>query len=254
MISAYEAPDVEIVNDLIEELVLSLKRQTRGPSIVRAAMAHLNFTMIHPFSDGNGRLARAVQTLVLASDGILDPVFSSIEEWLGANIQSYYDVLAEVGKEKWNPTNDALPWVRYCLRAHYQQAARMIRRVQEADALYNKIMDIIAKHGLNERFWFPMFDAALGIRVSNSRYRRDTEVTEITASRDLKRLCEANLLLPHGERKMRTYSAAPALLEARKSIRIQRVVDDPYEVVKSRFRRAQRLAEEERQSPRLPGL
>ncbi|TWB88992.1 Fic/DOC family protein [Bradyrhizobium macuxiense] len=217
-------------------------------------MAHLNFTMIHPFSDGNGRLARAVQTLVLASDGILDPVFSSIEEWLGANIQSYYDVLAEVGKEKWNPTNDALPWVRYCLRAHYQQAARMIRRVQEADALYNKIMDIIAKHGLNERFWFPMFDAALGIRVSNSRYRRDTEVTEITASRDLKRLCEANLLLPHGERKMRTYSAAPALLEARKSIRIQRVVDDPYEVVKSRFRRAQRLAEEERQSPRLPGL
>lgn len=50
---------------------------------------------------------------------------------------------------------------------------------------------------------------------------------------------------------MRTYSAAPALLEARKSIRIQRVVDDPYEVVKSRFRRAQRLAEEERQSPRL---
>jgi Fic family protein len=244
--TVYEAPDVELVNDLIEELIASLKRKTRGSSIVRAAMAHLNFTMIHPFSDGNGRLARALQTLVLATDGILDPVFSSIEEWLGNNIQAYYDVLAGVGQGKWNPANDARPWVQFCLKAHYQQAARMIRRVQEADSLYKKIEEMIARSRLQDRTWFPLFDAALGFRVTNSRYRKDAEITEITASRDLKRLCELDLLVPHGERKMRTYTAAPVLKQARDSIRVRKVLDDPYEVVRGRVGRFG--------EPRLPGL
>lgn len=236
-LTVYEAPDVELVNDLIEELIATLKRRSSGDSpVVKAAMAHLNFTMIHPFSDGNGRLARALQTLILASDGILDPVFSSIEEWLGDNTQAYYDVLAEVGQGKWNPTNDALPWVRFCLKAHYEQAAKMIRRVQEADGLYKKIVELIDQHQLNERFWFPMFDAAIGIRITNSRYRKDADVTDITASRDLKKLCELELLVPHGARKMRTYSAAPRLKHAWNAVRIKRSIDDPYEIVRGRLR------------------
>lgn len=54
--AVYEAPDIELVNDLVQELVLYLKSKRSEPSVVRAAMAHLNFTMIHPFSDGNGRM------------------------------------------------------------------------------------------------------------------------------------------------------------------------------------------------------
>jgi len=249
--TVYDAPDVELVNDLIEELIAYLKSNRKEPTIVRAAMAHLNFTMIHPFSDGNGRLARALQTHVLAGDGILHPTFSSIEEWLGNNIEEYYSVLGAVGEGKWNPTNDAQPWVRFCLKAHFQQAAKYIRRIEESEGLYNKIMELIAKHELPERMWFAMFEAALGIGITNSRYRKnaDVEMTEFMASRDLKRLCELGLLLPHGERKMRTYSAASAVLEARKMIRLKRVVDDPYEVIGRRFRR--RGASE---APRLPGF
>jgi Fic family protein len=249
--TVYDAPDVEMVNDLIGELISYLTSARNEPAIVRAAMAHLNFTMIHPFSDGNGRLARALQTLVLAREGMLHPTFSSIEEWLGANVEEYYDVLGLVGQGKWNPDNDAMPWVRFCFKAHFQQAAKFIRRVEEADGLYNKVTDLIKKHGLPERMWFPMFEAALGIGMTNSRYRKnsETELTEFTASRDLKRLCEVGLLLPHGERKMRTYSAAPILTQARAAVRIKRVVDDPYEVIKRRFKK--RSAGE---SPRLPGF
>ncbi len=61
-------------------------------------MAHLNLTMIHPFKDGNGRMARALQTLVLSREGIVSPVFSSIEEWLGKNTLPYYNILAETGE------------------------------------------------------------------------------------------------------------------------------------------------------------
>ena len=56
--------------------------------VVRSAMAHLNLVMIHPFRDGNGRMARALATLVLTRSDIGEPEFSSIEEWLGANART----------------------------------------------------------------------------------------------------------------------------------------------------------------------
>jgi len=55
------------------------------------------------------------------------PVFSSIEEYLGRNTQDYYNVLADVGQGSWNPENDARPWVRFCLTAHYRQARTHLR-------------------------------------------------------------------------------------------------------------------------------
>ncbi len=235
----YDAPDVELVNGLVEELIGYLRAPSQESAVVRGAMAHLNCAMIHPFSDGNGRIARALQTLVIAGDGVLNPVFSSIEEWLGDNTQDYYDVLALVGQGKWSPHNDAHPWIRFCLKAHYQQAGKLIRRNEEADALFNEISNFIQLHSLQERVWVALFDAASGLRISNARYRKDADVTEYTASRDLKKLCEVELLVPHGERKARWYSAARTLSEAWQRVRIKRAVEDPYDVVRRRLIQAE---------------
>ena len=57
--------------------------------IVRAAMAHLHLVSVHPFGDGNGRISRIVQSLVLARGGPLAPEFVSIEEYLGSNTSAY---------------------------------------------------------------------------------------------------------------------------------------------------------------------
>lgn len=114
-------------------------------------------------------------------------------------------------------------------------------------------MALVEQHKLQERAWTPLFDAALRIRVTNARYRKDTEITEFTASRDLKKLCELELLVPHGERKMRYYTASPMLSGLRESIRLKRVFDDPYEVVQRRLRRVANEAAA-KEMPRLPGL
>jgi Fic family protein len=258
----YEPPMPEAVNDLVEELVSYLQTNASDPAIIRAAMAHLNLTMIHPFKDGNGRVARALQTLVIALDGILHPTFSSIEEWLGANTQGYYDILAVTGQGKWNPQGSALLWVRFCLTAHYQQSARLLRRNEEAEGLYNGIASIIAEEKLPERAWLPLFDAAIGLTVTNQRYRTDADITEFTASRDLKRLCEAALLVPKGERRARTYSAAKILAELRIKTRISRPIENPYDMIRDKNidRIIQEVAdasaqlENVMQSPRLPGI
>ena len=124
----YEGPDAEQVPELIEELVAALS--TPAPSVdtrlIQAGMAHLNLVMIHPFRDGNGRMARCLQSLVLARAGVLSPVFISIEEYLGRNTLRYYDVLAEVGDGAWHPCNDARPWVRFTITAHLRQARTML--------------------------------------------------------------------------------------------------------------------------------
>lgn len=244
--TVYEAPDVELIDGLVQELIDFLKADVNVQPIIRAAMAHLNLTMIHPFRDGNGRMARALQTLVIARDGLLHPVFSSIEEWLGANTSDYYDILAVVGQGQWNPHRDASPWLRFCLKAHYQQAATLIRRNEEYEKLFEGIQAIIEREKLPDRVAMPLFDAALGLRLTNSRYRTETELTEFGASRDLKRLSEAGLLDPKGERRGRIYFAAKPLVDLRNSVRRRMPLSDPYDLVAQRRQAAQ--------EPRLPGF
>src|SRR4029079_14762163 len=119
--TVYEGPDAESVPGLMEELIDYLRNVDRQvPGIIRGAMAHLNLTMIHPFRDGNGRMDRCLQTLVIARTGTLYPPFCSIEEYLGRNTPEYYAVLTEVGNGKWQPQRDARPWIRFCLQAHYR--------------------------------------------------------------------------------------------------------------------------------------
>lgn len=61
----YEGPDHADVPSLMEALAASLHVGLNSDPIVQPAMAHLNLVMIHPFRDGNGRMARALATLVL---------------------------------------------------------------------------------------------------------------------------------------------------------------------------------------------
>ena len=64
--------------------VAGSRRRRRLTWPCRAAMAHLHLVSVHPFRDGNGRIARIVQSLVLAREGLLAPEFVSIEEYLGS--------------------------------------------------------------------------------------------------------------------------------------------------------------------------
>ena len=197
----YEAPDSEQVDELVEELVRAVRADGPFPVIVKAAMAHLNLAMIHPFRDGNGRMARALQTLVLAQDGLVHPIFSSIEEWLGANTPAYYEILRKMSDGTWSPGHDTLPWIRFCLTAHYQQAFTLVRRHEEYAALFELIEGDVTRRGLHQRTAIPLFDAALGARITNAKYQKDAEVSAQVATRDLRALVDHGLLAPRGEKR-----------------------------------------------------
>jgi len=147
----YEGPDAAAVPALVDELLDWLNNgDLDAPVFVRAAMAHLNLVRIHPWRDGNGRMSRCLQTLVLARHGVLSGEFSSIEEWLGRNTEEYYLVLALTGQGAWHPERSAQVWVRFCLKAHHQQAATLIRRNEEYSRLFERVLVMIeaAKNAL----------------------------------------------------------------------------------------------------------
>lgn len=227
----HEGADVAQVPSLMRELAESLNAVSACPDIVRGAMAHLNLVMVHPFRDGNGRMARCLQSLVLARGGLVSPVFMSIEEYLGRNTQAYYDVLAEVGGGSWCPERDARPWIRFIMTAHLRQARTMLRRIRESSRMWSELELLVDKQGLPERSIMALFDAMVGLRVRNATYRayfQDTpeEITEATASRDLRALVAADLLEATGEKRGRHYVARPGLRSIFETVVRSRVHED----------------------------
>ena len=238
----YEGAPAEDVADLVAELFRDIET-SEASVVVKAAMAHLNLVLIHPFSDGNGRMARCLQTLVLARDKVLAPVFASIEEFLGRNTETYYSVLAEVGDGSWQPERDARPWIRFCLRAHYTQVRTMLRRREEIEALWNACLTAATAAELPERCASGLMDAAYGLRIRRKNYRTSVEtvtgeeISDLTASRDLKAMVDSGLLLAVGEKRGRYYLAGNDVTALRGRVRADRapkVADDPFNVVRDR--------------------
>src|SRR5579864_4436371 len=168
----YEGPPRESVEPLMAEFITSLNAKSNAPEIVKAAMAHLNLVMIHPFSDGNGRMARCLQTLVLAREGILEPEFCSVEEYLGKVQQKYYDVLGKVGAGAWHPERDTKWWIRFMLTAHLAQAHRILWVSTQLEKLWTEAIRIGKEKNLPERALQPIVDATIGLKIRNASYRK----------------------------------------------------------------------------------
>jgi Fic family protein len=226
----HEGVDRELLEPLVDELV-DYMNSSGQDTLLRAGMTHLNLTMLHPFSDGNGRTARCLQSAVLAQGGIQAPIFSSIEEYIGYHQQEYYDVLAEVGGGGWHPERNSQPWVRFCLTGHYRQAQTHLRRIKETDRIYEVFIREVRKHGLPERTALALLEAAAGWRVRNSSYRVAAGISGNLASRDLKALLDAGLLKAEGEKRGRHYIASDEVRGVREKHRLPKGTDDPFKIV-----------------------
>lgn len=140
---------------------------------------------------------------------------------------------------KWDPAQDARPWVQFCLRAHYIQAASVLRRVRESETIWNELGSLVESARLQERSILALFDAALGFKVRNSSYRASLKYAEEkisiqVATSDLKGMVNAGLLLQNGRKRGTFYIASPRVAEIRARLVAERAPLDPDSV----FRRA----------------
>jgi len=230
-IAAYTAPDEGEVPALMSELVDWLNTDDKMHPLVRAAMAHLHLVSIHPWSDGNGRMSRSLQTLLIAREGVLAPEFSSIEAWLGrpGNTWEYYRELGARGAT-YLPDQDVHSWIRFNLTAYHQQAQTVRARLDRSSRVWTILAGFVAGESFDERVVSALHEVAMTGRVRRLRYENAEALTTQQAQRDLRDLVAAGILQSVGRTRSRYYTAGdrfpePALEISRTPISLT----SPYE-------------------------
>jgi Fic family protein len=207
----YRGPSGADVVRLMDEVVDWLAHEDPAVHIVvKAAMAHLNVISVHPFRDGNGRISRIVQSLVLARGGVGSPEFFSIEDYLGSHTQEYYAALRETQGGSYQPDRDATDWVTFCLDAHLTQARQRLRQIERAAARWELLEDLATRHGWSDRMVIGL-EQSLSGGTDRSRYAEEAEVSPATASADLRRLLDAGLIDQRGRARSISYVASEEL-------------------------------------------
>lgn len=229
-IAAYTAPEAAAVPALMAELVDWLNMEEGTHPLIRAAMAHLHLVSIHPWADGNGRMSRSLQTLMIAREGVLAPEFSSIEAWLGrpGNTWEYYQVLGRCGSD-YQPDQDVSEWIRFNLIAYHQQAQTVLARFVRSGQVWEALADFATDQSLDERLITAMHDVAMSGRVRRTRYEQNEGLNLQQAQRDLRELVRRQVLAPVGRTRARFYVAGAKFPETALEIaHTPTTLADPY--------------------------
>jgi Fic family protein len=210
---AYVGPAADQVPGLMAEVVDRLERGDLDTHVVvRAAMAHLDVISVHPFRDGNGRVSRIVQSLVLAREQLLTPELGSIEEYLGRHTPAYYAVLRETQGGSYQPKRAAGGWVAFCVEAHLEQARRRLEQLAEAGARWAHLEGLVEQRDWPDRLTIALEQSLFG-GADRTSYAREADVSPATASTDFRRLLDAGMVVQSGRGRATRYAAADILLE-----------------------------------------
>ena len=187
----YEAPPAVDTPTLMGEVIDWLQNgDLDAPVVVRAAMAHLHVVSIHPFRDGNGRVSRIVQSLVLAREGRMSPEFGSIEEYLGEHTHAYYAALNRAHGGTYQPKKGyATGWVEFCVEAHLMQARRRIAQIEETGVRWSLLERLVERRDWPDQ---------VGHRARAKPYRRFRSRALLQARRRFAGDCERGLQAPGG--------------------------------------------------------
>ena len=210
----YRGPDggqvVALMGEVIEWLATG---DLEVDVVVRAAMAHLHLISVHPFRDGNGRVSRIVQSLVLARQGLAAPEFFSIEEYLRAHTQEYYAALLGVQGGSYQPERDASSWIAFCVKAHIAQAQQRLAQIEQAAKRWQYLEALTGERGWPDRLTIALEQSLLG-GTERGKYGEEAEVSPATASADFRRLLDAGLVVQRGRGRSTGYVASDLLREA----------------------------------------
>ncbi|HST54398.1 MAG TPA: Fic family protein [Solirubrobacteraceae bacterium] len=210
---AYRGPDSEQVPELMAQAVAWLEQgDLDAPVVVRGAMAHLHVVSIHPFRDGNGRIARIVQSLLLAREGLLAPELGSIEEYLGQHTPAYYASLRDVQGGSYKPERDATDWVSFCVKAHVRQARQRLVQIEQAAARWSLLEKLVAQRGWPDRLVIALEQSLTG-GSDRASYCVEAGVAAPTATNDFRRLLDAGLISQRGRTRNTRYYASARLSE-----------------------------------------
>jgi Fic family protein len=160
--------------------------------VLKAGLAHFWFVTIHPFDDGNGRIARAIADMVLARSERSPQRFYSMSAQIQQERSAYYDILEQTQKG----TMDVTPWTEWflgCLGRAIEGAQAVLGAVRTKARFWESIQGI----PLNERQRLVLNRLLDGFegKLTTSKYAKLAKCSQDTALRDILPLVERGILL-----------------------------------------------------------
>jgi Fic family protein len=188
----YVAPTADRVDREISRFLKWLRSSEPDP-LLRAAVAHLWFVTIHPFEDGNGRIARAIAEMCLArSDGSAQRFYSMSSQILEER-KGYYDILERTQANSLDITQ-WLTWFLECLDRAIAQSRRITSSALEGELFWQRLSK--RKIFLNDR-QKKMLNKLFGDfegKLTREKWMKITKTSSRTALRDIEQLIAFEVL------------------------------------------------------------
>lgn len=203
----YEAPPSERMTREMERFIewygQTVSIGDRLSSLTWAGTAHLYFVRIHPFEDGNGRIARALAEKAFAQS-LGEPSLIALSRTIARRRKAYYDILDESCRSL--DITDWLTWfANTVLDAQIWSERRLIRSIQQTH-LFDRLRGSLNLR--QEKVLLRLFDAepeGFEGGLSAQNYHRITGATASTATRDLSSLVDMGALRRTGQRRHTRY-------------------------------------------------
>jgi Fic family protein len=188
----YEAPSAPRLRAEMRAFLRWFNTDDTMDMVLKAAIAHLWFVTIHPFDDGNGRIARAVTDLMLARSEHSVQRFYSMSAQIQQERNDYYDILettqqADLDITRW------LVWFLGCLGRAFEDAESTLASVLNKAHFWEKQTNV----SLNERqraMLNRLLDGFDG-KFTSSKWAKIAKCSQDTALRDISELVDGHILV-----------------------------------------------------------
>lgn len=189
----FEAPTAERLEKEMDAFLTWLAVEDDTDPVIRAGIAHFWFVTIHPFEDGNGRIARAIGDMALARADGTPHRFYSLSSQIESERKQYYDQL-ESQQRATPDITDWLSWFLDCLRRAISNAETTLGHVLFKAQLW----DTINQKPVNKRqrtIINRMLEDHFEGFMSTSKYAKLAKCSNDTALRDIQELKERNIFI-----------------------------------------------------------
>lgn len=188
----YQAPAAETLDKQMEHFFRWINDKQQIDLVIKSALAHLWFVTLHPFEDGNGRIARAITDMILAQSDNQSTRFYSMSAQIRKEHKQYYDILEQTQKGALD-VSDWLDWFLNCLLNALKYSKTLLAKVIFKHDFWTKNTKRI-KNERQKKILNMLLDGFDG-KLTTTKWAKIGKCSQDTALRDIQDLIDKQILI-----------------------------------------------------------
>ena len=197
--ASYVPPSVDYLNGCLDNFEKFMHENDRISPLVKAALIHSQFEMIHPLLDGNGRVGRLLIAFYLAANHILHKPTLYISKFIKRNQQAYYDCLSNI-----HIKGDFETWIKFFLTGVIETAKEAVEIARDITVMRENDVRKINAFGRTSENAMAIYEGLFDKpTISIEEVMSKLNISAATGGRLLERLCEEGILSNLDNRKRR---------------------------------------------------